>query len=412
MYTPNLTLTIGSFGKKKSRNACIALPLLWVLLSAPSLANAAKTGPDSISIAAVLIQDGNYERAFALLEDASSEAIQSDEGRYHTLRGIASLHSGKYEQAQLAFERAIEIRNTNREEMKQPRSTKPSETLQLYSYLALVHWALGDCEKALTASEKSGPKEQHSAKMFILRADCQAKTQDADAAFLTLRAGQKRFPSNRALIEKELHFLCELGLYAEMRARSTSWLNKISVEEGLRLLAMLHAQDAQVEIIFFAERLRLQFPNEKQIALFLAQAYRKRDHPLAAAQVMEGLAMRDEGFALDAAELYRRAGWRKVASIVGARSRDSNGKLRQRFGMLLEEGRFDEAASLAARLHRSGLLEDDSIRYALAYAQFESGSLQEARQMLRDVKDEKIFRQAAELRQMMDACEAKGWACR
>lgn len=404
----------GTWLSRNAKNCGIFALVAWtvfVLMHGGGAAYAKNSGPDNISIAAVLIQDGRYDKALAVLDLVPLDMKQKNEIRFSTLRGIASLHSGKYEHAKIALVHAIGLRESSPgQDEKAYRQTK-TETDKLYTYLALVHWALGECEQALAASEKAGEAEQYPAKLFVLRADCQAKSNLDDAAFATLRAGQKRFPNSRELVERELHLLIELGLFAEMRSRSQEWLHDVQLEEGIRLLAKLHANEEQKEVIFLAEMLQLHFPREQKISLFLAQAYRETDHPLAAAQIMEDLALRDAAFALDTAELYRRAGWRKLAQLVGAKSQNQVGKLRQHFGILLEEGRFDEAAALSERLQNSGLLQDDSIRYALAYANYESGSLANARKLLRDIQDAKIFRQAAELRQMIDACVAKGWTC-
>lgn len=391
---------------------CLTGVCVCFLLTCVPKSHAANQGPDVISIAAVLIQDGKYEKALGLLDTISPEEKQNDEERFYALRGIAALRKGQFELAQLSFVRAIEIKKSTSPQTEEGAVRNEKDLQRLHGYLAMSLWGLDDCEGALAASERAGNPASQSAKMFVLRADCHERTGDVSSAFDSLRRGQSYHPDNRELVEKELHLLAALSLYAELRVRADSWMAAVQRDEGVRLLAALNAADAHPELIYFGERLRMRFPDEPKVALFLAQSYRKYDHPLAAARTMEELSLWDETYVLDAAELYRRAGWRKLAQIVAARSRNQVGKIRQQFGMLLEDGRFDEAAALASRLRQQKLLEDDSIRYALAYAQYETGLLSDARDMLREIRDEKVFRQAAELRQLIDACDARGWLCR
>ena len=392
--------------------SCAAFLCAWLVIVFVATAHAAKRGPDVISIAAVLIQDGNYEKALGLLDTISPAEKQKDEARYYFLRGVAALRSAKFDLAQLSFVRAIEVRRSADDERNESVDKRAKELEKIHGYLALSLWALDDCEAALAASEEAGTPESQSAKLFVLRGDCLARSNKASAAFEALRKGQVIHSGNRELLEKELYLLVSLGLYEELKARSENWMSDVTRDEGIRLLAKLNEAEAHPQLVYFGEQLRLRFPRTQKISLFLAQSYRKKGQPLAAARVMEELSIHDASYALDAAELYRRAGWGKVAQIVSAKSDNQAGKIRQHFGMLLEDARFDEAAALTSRLRKTKLLDDDSIRYALAYAQYETGLLDEARVMLRDIQDEKIFRQAAELRQLIDACEAKGWLCR
>ena len=52
---------------------------------------------------------------------------------------------------------------------------------------------------------------------------------------------------------------------------------------------------------------------------------------------------------------------------------------------------------------RLGLLDDDRVRYGLAYAWMQVGDLQRADRLLGGISDPAVFRQATELRRAMQA---------
>jgi tetratricopeptide (TPR) repeat protein len=90
---------------------------------------------------------------------------------------------------------------------------------------------------------------------------------------------------------------------------------------------------------------------------------------------------------------------------------DQKAKIRQRLGLLIELERFEKAASLEPRLSRLGLLEDDSIRYALAYTYYKTGRLEKAETHAKRVLDPASYQKAIELHRAIDACRRSGWIC-
>jgi len=62
-------------------------------------------------------------------------------------------------------------------------------------------------------------------------------------------------------------------------------------------------------------------------------------------------------------------------------------------------------------LTRVGLLEDQDIRYALAYAYFKSGDFDRAEEQLGQLERADLFRKATELRRVMTQCADQPWLC-
>ena len=121
--------------------------------------------------------------------------------------------------------------------------------------------------------------------------------------------------------------------------------------------------------------------------------------------------MTDPQLISEAAELYRRAGRTSRALMLNGQIRDQSVKLKQRLAILLELQRFEQAASMDEDLVRIGLLEDEDIRYALAYAVFKTGDFDGAEFHLQKLSRPDLFRKAAELRRAMADCSEEPWQC-
>jgi hypothetical protein len=113
----------------------------------------------------------------------------------------------------------------------------------------------------------------------------------------------------------------------------------------------------------------------------------------------------------EAAELYRRAGQTYRALTLNGQLQDQAEKFRQRMALLLELQNFEQAAAMETPLYRVGLLEDEDLRYALAYAQFKIGAFDQAESNLSQLTRSDLFRKAAELRRAIQDCSEDAWKC-
>ncbi len=58
-----------------------------------------------------------------------------------------------------------------------------------------------------------------------------------------------------------------------------------------------------------------------------------------------------------------------------------------------------------------GLIDDEDLRYAIAYAQFKTGEFDAAERHLALLSRPDLFRKAAELRRAMQDCRGDRWKC-
>jgi hypothetical protein len=99
------------------------------------------------------------------------------------------------------------------------------------------------------------------------------------------------------------------------------------------------------------------------------------------------------------------------ALVLNARVPDAQRRLKQRVGLLVELKRYDQVAGMEEALYRAGLLADEDLRYALAYAHFHGGDFARAERHLAALKRPELFRKATELRRLMQECAESGGAC-
>jgi tetratricopeptide (TPR) repeat protein len=153
-------------------------------------------------------------------------------------------------------------------------------------------------------------------------------------------------------------------------------------------------------------------PEDATVAKLLAQSYLVQDMPLAAAQVLRQGAYYNPDLLIESAELFRQTGRLNEALALNGQAIDQPKKLKQRLAILIGLSRFDQAAAMEDDLKRVQLLDDEDIRYALAYAHFKTGDYAASEAQLFFLESPENFRKATELRRVMGECEQTPWLCR
>jgi tetratricopeptide (TPR) repeat protein len=246
-----------------------------------------------------------------------------------------------------------------------------------------------------------------------MEAQCHWRLGDRFAAWRALSRGLKRHPADRELNRQRVLLMVDLGLFQRATEAGLRFLTRfgsdpesyVAIAEALRRGKQHH------RAILILEQARLRFPATDEILKQLARSYLDDGKPLAAAELVARAAHRKPAYRLEAAELYRRAGQLVVAMALNAQATQQKAKVRQRLGLLVELERFEEAAAMAPRLSRLGLLADEEIAYALAYALFKTQRFDLAERQLKRITRPKIFARAVALRKAMDACRKQRWAC-
>lgn len=345
---------------------------------------------DRLGLAALLIKDGHFDRAGAVLAEVEPAAPGLDRPRFHTLRGLVALRAQAHADARAAFEAAA--------------AAGPVEPI-VHIYLAQACHGAGDPAAALAALARAPGAWEPMAGVHRLVVLARWRTGDRAGAFAALEAAERRFPADADFTRQRLLFLLELGLHQEAAAAGEQYLEragrtaKAHVALGEALRRSKRPDDAAAVL----EAGRARFAGDVPVLVALAHAHLDARRPRAAATVLEEAAALEPRYLAEAAELRRRAGDLDRALRLNARLGDAKEKTRQRLGLLLQLAAFDLAAALQPRLSRLGLLEDEEVRYALAYACFRAGDPERADQHLRGITRPALFAQAIELRKAIEA---------
>lgn len=363
-----------------------------------SWATETKDGVNHIELAAVMLKDGHHDRALLALQSVDLEDKKTDLARFYTLQGLAYMGLSDLEAAKDSLQLAIK------------NGQKDSA---IYIYLAQSYFGLKDYQKTIDAIQKAGNQVNKNPSLLSMKAESYWHLQDVNAAINALNEGQRLFPADFRFQKRQVFYFVELGLYQEAVRLGRDFLkrSKASVADYIALGNALRLSKEYTEALNILEVARLQFPNDEMVAKLLAHTYLDQGKLNSAAFILEQAAFLNPNLQAEAAELYRRAGRFHMALTLNESISDQKVKLKQRLSILLALKRFENAANMEASLYRTGLLEDQDVRYALAYAYFSSRRFPQAAKHLDHLTNAELFRKGTELRRLMEVCKDEPWQC-
>ncbi len=353
---------------------------------------------DFIELAAVMLKDGHHDRALLALQSVDLGHKKTDLARFYTLQGLAHLGLNDLEAARDSLQQAI--KNGQRDK-------------SIFIYLAQAYFGLKDYRNTVNAIGKAGDLINRDASLISLKAESYWHLKDPEAAIQALNDGQRVFPDDLLFLKRKVFYFVELGLYQEavrlgrdyLRRSNASAADYVAFGNALRL-----SREYQ-EAINILEIARLQFPQDEMVSKLLAHTYLDQGKLNAAAFILEQAALLNPNLQAEAAEIYRRAGRFHKALTLNESISDQKVKLKQRLSILLALKQFERAANMESSLYRTGLLEDQDVRYALAYALFSSRRFADASKHLDHLKNAELFRKGTELRRLMEVCKTEPWQC-
>lgn len=371
---------------------------LLLLAGAPTAAAADSDEVDYLALAALMLRDGNIDRAMLALDQVNTGAEGVDLVRYHTLRGMAHMRRNELDPARSALEQAT-------------RAGEPEAVV--YVYLAQVNYRLEDYAAAIESLDRAGAAVERVPSVYHMRAQSYWLLDDPVMALATLDQAAQVFPDDPSFLRRKVFYLVDLGLFKRAVELGRQYLETSAgkAEDYIALGSALRASGELDEASLLLEQALLQFPQSPDVRKVLANVYIQREQMTAAADILHQAALLDPDLMGEAAELYRRAGQTYRALTLNSRLTDQPEKLRQRLALYLELENFEQAAAMETPLRRVGLIEDEDLRYAIAYAQFKTGEFGAAERHLAMLSRPDLFRKAAELRRAMQDCREDRWKC-
>ena len=376
--------------------------LIQLFLSA-SAVMAEKKAPepekvDYISVAARLINDGYYGRAIAVLDNVDLEDESVDLITFYTLRGMAFTRLGKLEEAVESFKLSI---------------VSGQQDKNVYIYLSQLYFKLKRYRDVLDSLDKAGELAMSESRFFLLRAEAAWRLKDYAEAFAALDAGGEKFPAQPLFDRQRFYYYLQLDLYQAAIDSANVYLNKgvPRVDDYIAVGKALMGAGQIDEAILFLQKARLFYPDNEKVLVTLANVYVRKGYNLAAAWLFERLSIFTPEYARDAAELYRRNGNWFHALYLNSRVADQPAKIKQKLAILLDMKAFEMIVNMEYAISRVGLFQDDSIRYAFAYALLFTGHLDLAERYLKGIKGNDYFQKATRLMEMIEQCRQNPDTC-
>lgn len=378
--------------------------LVCLTLTAPSLAQ--PVDEDPLDLVALLVRDARYDRALAALDAAPIERQPASWlARYHTLSGLIAAGTERWDDAAAAFNASLQAARTD------PKHEADDPTVYL-QWVQALHRA-GRSAEALERFEQAPAAALDLSSTWLLRAQiAQAAGQDA-AAWSALEQGAQRFPELPVFVRQQVFLLVRLGLYQEAVARGGALLARpdATVEDVLVLAESLRRAGDLPRAAEIVAQGRLRFPDRAEVWTQSGTVALAQGRLAEAARDLTIAAEIEPALAYEASELWRQAGDLDSALRLNATVPDPVKKARQRLGILLDQGAWEQVVALEARLERLEVIEEDAVLYGLGYARFQRGELDAAEVFLGRIDDPAVFKLATALRGAMEACRADVWAC-
>jgi tetratricopeptide (TPR) repeat protein len=283
----------------------------------------------------------------------------------------------------------------------------------VFIYLAQVNYQLEDYPSTVEALDLAGVSVERIPSVYHMKAQSYWLMNEKIKAIATLEQAMEIFQQDASFLRRKVFYLIDLGLFQQAAELGRAYLEQAEgkLEDFIALGNALRASGDLDEAALILEQAQLEFPQSPDVKKVLAHVYIERGQMSVAADLLYQAALFDPALLAEAAELYRRSGQTFRALSLNSQLNNQAEKLRQRLALYLEMGRFEQAAAMESALIRVGLLEDEDIRYAIAFALFKTGDFPAAERQLTALNRPDLFRKAAELRRAIQDCAAESWKC-
>lgn len=375
--------------------------ILMLLLSISLFLHAAQKSKadeiDHLALAALLLKDGHLGRANEEFKAVNTEDKNLDFVRYYTIGALIATKQERYEEANRLFSHAI---------------SAGQEDKSVYLYMAQNSFKLEKYEDVL-ASLKAAGESANEPSAYALKAEAEFRLGRSSEALSTLSHAIKRFAGEYGFYKQRFGYLISLELYQSALEDASFYLNNAQTDEKTSIAfvnAFAKAKQTK-KAIELGEKLKLQYPSNATIIVQLAHLYITNEMIQAAADLFDQASNYDEKYTQEAAEMLRRAKEFVLALYKNSQMLDTSEKLKQRIAIYLEYGAYEQIVVSHAALKRSGLLEDETIRYALAYSYYMVGEFSACENELKKLTKPDLFQKATEIRKSIQKCKEEKWEC-
>lgn len=372
--------------------------LILLALSLSLMAAKPKDEIDHLALAALLLKDGYVQKAHEELVQVDLEDKNLDFIRYYTLFALVASKQERYAESNTYFQHAIDAGEQNK---------------ALYLYMAQNSFKLEAYADAIDFIEKAGELANEKAATHALKAEAYWRLQQHEKALDAIRHAITLFQNEYMFYKQRFGYLVALELYQSALEDANFYIKNASVDEQTAIAfvnAFAKAKQTK-KAVELAEELQLKYPYSATVTVLLAHLYIDLEMIQAAANLFDVASYKDAKYTSEAAEMLRRAKKFVLALYKNSQMLETKEKLKQRVAIYLEYGAYERIVVSHNALKRSGLVEDENIRYALAYAYYMIGDFMACEQELQAITRGDLFQKATELRKNIQKCKNDGWEC-
>lgn len=353
---------------------------------------------DHVALAALLFKDGHAQRASEELKKVDLEDKTIDLVRYYTLSALVATKEQLHKEANSLFLKAIEVGQQDK---------------SIFLYMAQNSFKMQEYQATIEYLEKAGEIAFSQPSTYALIAESHWRLEQKSKALATLAKAIEKFPSETSFIKQRFNYYMTLELYQSAVEDAIYYMKYGAPDEknATRFIMALKKAKETDRAIKLAEELNLRFDQSVDLKVLLAHLYIEKGMIQTAADFFDKASIRDENFTKESAEMYRRAKKFVLSLYKNSQLLDAKEKLKQRVAIYLEYQEFEKIAVSRSALERSGLLEDENIRYALAYAYYMTRDFEACEKELKKITKSDLFQKASELRKNIQKCKNDGWEC-
>ncbi len=397
-----------------------------------------KESIDHLSLATLMIYDAKYEKAQEELDLVNKKDKAFDAAKFYTVTGVLHSKKGDSKQAISAYKKAIEatkikvfkapktmikerylfsIGETDKGKKEIPHffpEKKRAEKLAgLFMNLTQEYYQLKDYSSTVESLEKAGEKGKSRAGLYTLRAECYYKLKEHSKAFKALSDGINKFPDDSKLLKQKFYYFADLKLYQAAIETAMLYIDKVgaSSKEYISLAHMLIGANQIDSAINLLEESKLMFPKEPKLSVLLGHMYLKKGMNNTTAHLFDTSSYYDKKYIKDAVVMNRRAGNNLRALYLNLQNINNVEKLQQKIAIYLVEEEFRKVIGLSKALQRYEMLDDDNLRYSLAYSYYMVGDYKNSEKHLKFISDNELFAKATVIRKNIEKCSNNALEC-
>jgi tetratricopeptide (TPR) repeat protein len=393
---------------------------------------------DHLALANLMVYDGRLDKAEAELSKVDKTSETFDAAKYYTIKGVLASKREVYEKAAENYLKALDATKAKTfeppkverkkkylfslgadEEEEKPgpsfnaEKVKKEKVEKLHMQLSQAYYKLEEYADTVKHLDLAGDRGKERAALFAIRAECYWKMKKADNAVHALNRGLELFPEDALLVKQKYHYFAELGLYQAAIENAKKYMAVIDAEanEYILLAQLLMEAGQEDEAAKILELARGKFPQNPKIDMLLGHVYMEKDMNFTAARLFKEAAYNDEKYLKDAVEMYRRIEDFSHAIYLNTQMGDKIEKLRQKVAIYLDRGEFEKVIGLEDGLERYSLLDDDNLRYALAYSYYMAKDYPKAEMHVKKIQDNDLFAKGTVILENIEKCRQNSTEC-